>query len=126
MRPDDRYYTESHEWALLDGDVATIGISDFALEQLGEIVFLDLPTVGQTVNRGEAFGEIESVKAVSDLQSPVAGEVIEVNDALSDDQSCLQDDPFSEGWMIRVRLTAESPSDGLLNAADYEALVQAV
>lgn len=122
MRPDDRSYLESHEWARLQGGIATVGITDFAVEQLGELVYLDLPAVGRRLERGEAFGEVESVKAVSDLNSPVAGEVVEVNTALPDALESLQNRPFGDGWLIKVRVAAGA-LDGLLDAAAYEKVV---
>lgn len=124
MRPNDRSYLESHEWARLQGDVATVGITDFAIEQLGELVYLDLPAVGRKLERGESFGEVESVKAVSDVNSPVAGEVVAVNDELPDDLSTLQHDPFSGGWLIKIKVDG-SALDGLLDAAAYEQVVAA-
>jgi len=122
MRPNDRSYLDSHEWAQLQGDVATVGITDFAIEQLGELVYLDLPDVGRTLTRGESFGEVESVKAVSDVNSPVNGEVIEVNSALPDDLSTLQHEPFRGGWLIKIKVSSDA-LDGLLDAAAYEKVV---
>ena len=122
MRPNDRRYLKSHEWCKIDGDTATLGITDFAVQSLSDLVFLDLPPVGNTVNAGEPFGEIESVKAVSDIYSPVSGEVIEVNQALPDDLDTLNSDPFEKGWMIRVKVTGEA--DGLMDAATYEKHVE--
>lgn len=122
MRPTDRSYLESHEWARLQGNVATIGITDFAVEQLGELVYLDLPAVGRSLARGESFGEVESVKAVSDLNSPVAGQVIEVNAPLTDNLGPLQSAPFAGGWLIKVKV-ADGALDGLLDAAAYEKVV---
>lgn len=122
MRPNDRSYLESHEWARLQGGVATVGITDFAIEQLGELVYLDLPSVGRRLDRGESFGEVESVKAVSDINSPVAGEVVEVNSALADDLSTLQGDPFAGGWLIKVKVAGDA-LDGLLDAPAYEKVV---
>lgn len=124
MRPNDRSYLETHEWAQLNGSVVTVGITDFAIEQLGELVYLDLPAKGRSVKRGESFGEVESVKAVSDVNSPVTGEVIEVNAALPDDLATLQNDPFAGGWLIKVKCGA-SALDGLLNATAYEKIVAA-
>jgi glycine cleavage system H protein len=125
MRPQDRSYSESHEWAQLDGDIATVGITDFAVEQLGELVYLDLPAAGTTVQRGAAFGEVESVKAVSDLNSPVDGEIVEVNEALADELATLQEDPFAGGWLLKVRVAGPAALEGLLDAAAYEARVEA-
>ncbi|PCJ53391.1 MAG: glycine cleavage system protein H [Planctomycetota bacterium] len=123
MRPEDRSYLDSHEWAKLDGDIVTIGITDFAVEQLGELVYLDLPDVGRTLDKGEAFGEVESVKAVSDVNSPVAGEVIETNDGLPDDLEALQNDSLNGGWLIKVKVSGADALDGLKNAAAYEEVV---
>ncbi len=121
MRPDDRSYTESHEWARLDGDLVTVGITDFAVQQLGEIVFLDLPAAGTTVQKGESFGEVESVKAVSDLYAPVAGEIVEVNAPLTEDQTALQEDPLGAGWLLKLRVADPATAlEGLLDAAAYE------
>lgn len=124
MRPNDRSYLESHEWAQLHGDVATVGITDFAVEQLGELVYLDLPDVGRQLTRGESFGEVESVKAVSDVNSPVTGTVVAVNSALPDDLATLQHAPFADGWLIKVKV-AGGALDGLLDAAAYEKVVAA-
>ena len=118
MRPDDRKYLKSHEWCKVDDGVATIGITDFAVSHLSDLVFLDLPSPGATVTAGEPFGEIESVKAVSDLYSPVGGEVLEVNDALTENLEQLTTDPFAAAWMVKVKVTAESGD--LLDAAAYE------
>jgi glycine cleavage system H protein len=119
--PNDRRYTQSHEWAKPDGDVVRVGITEFAVEQLGDIIFLDLPEVGTAVRAGAAFGEIESVKAVSDLISPVTGEVREVNEKLMDDLDAFADDPWEAGWMIVVAPEDPSELDGLLDADAYAA-----
>lgn len=118
MRPDDRKYLKSHEWAKTDGEFATVGISDYAVEHLSDLVFLDLPEVGSSVTADETFGEIESVKAVSDLYSPVSGEIVEINQELPDDLDTLKSDPWNAGWMLKVKLTGESPN--LMAAAAYE------
>lgn len=123
MRPNDRSYLDSHEWAQLQGDVATVGITDFAVEQLGELVYLDLPEVGQSVTRGESFGEVESVKAVSDINSPVNGEVVEVNSELPDALDPLQNDSLNSGWLIKVKVSGADALDGLKDAAAYEEVV---
>ncbi len=125
MRPADRSYSESHEWAQLDGEFALVGITDFAIEQLGELVYLDLPEAGGAVSRGEAFGEVESVKAVSDLNSPIDGEIVEVNSPLTDELSLLQDDPFAGGWLLKVKVAGPEALDGLNDAEAYEKLVEA-
>jgi glycine cleavage system H protein len=121
--PSDRSYSQDHEWVIVDGDVATIGISDFAQDQLGEVVYVDLPGVGDGLNAGEAFGEIESVKSVSELIAPVAGEVIEVNDALGDAPETVNSDAHGAGWMIKVRVADASAVDSLLSAEDYDAFI---
>ena len=118
MRPNDRKFLKSHEWCLLEDGTATIGISDFAVSHLSDLVFLDLPEVGSQVTAGENFGEIESVKAVSDLYSPVSGEVIDTNEALVDNLDTLSSDAYGEGWMLKVKFTSES-SD-LMDLATYE------
>ena len=100
--PSDRKYSNEHEWVIAEGDLATIGISDFAQDQLGEVVYVDLPAVGDTLTAGDTFGEIESVKSVSELYAPVTGEVVEVNDSLSDAPETVNQDPHGEGWMIKV------------------------
>jgi glycine cleavage system H protein len=118
MRPNDRKYMQSHEWCKVEGGVATVGITDFAVSHLSDLVFLDLPEIGSTVTVGESFGEIESVKAVSDLYSPVSGEVVEVNSELPDNLDTLNADPFEAGWMIKVQVSGESAD--LMDAAAYE------
>ncbi len=123
MRPNDRRYLKSHEWAKTDGEVATVGITDYAVSHLSDLVFLDLPAIGSDVKAGETFGEIESVKAVSDLYSPVSGEVLEINEELPDNLDRLGDDPFEEAWMIKVQFTGESPD--LLDAEAYEKHLEA-
>ena len=121
--PSDRSYSKDHEWVLVDGDTATVGISDFAQDQLGEVVYVDLPSEGDTLTAGEAFGEIESVKSVSELIAPVSGEVTEVNGALSDSPETVNSDAHGAGWMVKVRLTDDSEVDGLLTAEDYDAFI---
>ncbi|MFT5051057.1 MAG: glycine cleavage system H protein [Chlamydiales bacterium] len=124
MRPDDRKYMKSHEWAKLDGDTIIIGITDFAVEELsngndGDLVYCDLPEVGRQLGAGETFGEIESVKAVADLNAPVAGEVIEINKEVEEHLEILSNDPWNKGWLIRIKPESKS-LDGLLDAAGYE------
>lgn len=118
MRPNDRKYLKSHEWCKIDGEVATLGITDFAVSQLSDLVFLDLPNKGSSVSADTSFGSIESVKAVSDIYSPVSGEVIEVNKALPDNLDWLSTDPFGQAWMLKVKVTGKSA--GLMDAAAYE------
>jgi glycine cleavage system H protein len=119
----DRYYTETHEWVQLEGDVATIGITDFAQSQLGDVVFLELPSVGRMLEAGDSFGVVESVKAASDLYSPVAGSVVEVNEVLSEAPETVNREPLGAGWLIRVRLNGDL-SEGLLDEAGYKALTE--
>jgi len=119
--PDDRKYTETHEWAKVDGELVRVGITSFAAEQLGDIIYLDLPEVGSDVAQGAAFGEIESVKAVSELISPISGEVREVNEALMDDLDAVSDDPWQEAWMIAVAPEEPVEMDELLDAEMYAA-----
>lgn len=123
MRPSDRSYLDSHEWAQLDGDIVTVGVTDFAIEQLGELVYLDLPATGTAVSRGNSFGEVESVKAVSDVNSPVDGEIVEINESLPDSLEPLQNDPFAGGWLIKVKVSGAAALDGLKDAAAYEEIV---
>ena len=123
MRPSDRFYLDSHEWAKIDGDIVTVGITDFAIEQLGELVYLDLPENGQAISKGDTFGEVESVKAVSDLISPVSGEIVEVHNALCDALNPLQSNPLEEGWLLKIKVTDASELDSLKDAAAYEELV---
>ncbi|MBN2247311.1 MAG: glycine cleavage system protein GcvH [Coriobacteriia bacterium] len=123
MYPKDLKYDREHEWVRLDGDIATIGISDFAQDQLGEVVYVDLPSVGDAVSTGDSFGEVESVKSVSELFSPLSGEVIEVNSALDDAPEAVNDDCYGDGWMIRVKVDNLSEVDALMDADDYEAFL---
>ena len=122
MVPGDLRYTNDHEWVRIDGDEGVVGITQYAADQLGDIVFVELPEVGRTLERGAAFGVVESVKAVSDLLAPVSGEVIAVNDALGDQPELVNSDPYGGGWMVRMRL-AGAGADGLLDPAAYEQLV---
>ena len=124
MRPDDRNYAPSHEWIKIDGDTMLIGITDFAVEELSngndsDLVYCDLPEVGRMLDKGETFGEIESVKAVSDLNTPVAGEIVEINSAIEEHLEILSTDPWEKGWMVRIKPTSKS-LDGLMSAEDYE------
>ena len=115
-------YTEEHEWVRIEGDLATVGITDFAAEQLGDVVFVDLPEVGRTVAQFAAVGVIESVKAVSDLFAPVGGDVVETNAELTSKPELLNSDPFGKGWMLRIRISDPTALDGLLDLTAYEAL----
>ena len=123
MYPNDLKYDKEHEWVRVEGDVAVLGITHFAQDQLGEVVYVDLPDQGDSVSPGETFGEIESVKSVSELFSPVAGEIVEVNDALDDTPETVNEDPYGEGWMIKVKLADTSGLDGLMSSEDYEAFI---
>jgi glycine cleavage system H protein len=120
--PEGLKYTKSHEWIQLDGDVATVGITGQAQSELGDVVYVDLPSVGKTLSAGETFGSIESVKAVSDLYAPVAGEVIEVNGNLDSSSDLVNSDPYGAGFMIKIRVSGDLPGD-LLSAAEYSAHV---
>lgn len=117
--PDDRKYAASHEWALSDGDTVTVGISQHAQDALGDIVFVELPEVGAQLSAGDEFGVVESVKAASDLYSPVSGEVTEVNSALESSPETVNEAPFGEGWLIKIRLSDAAELDRLLDAEAY-------
>lgn len=118
-------YRATHEWAAFDGSVCTVGITRFAVEQLTDIVYIELPAVGQKVKVGERFGVIESVKAVSDLYAPVGGEVVAVNQKVADDPSILGNDPYEAGWMIRVAMAGTLAGDDLMSKSAYDALIAA-
>ncbi len=120
MNPQDRKYTKEHEWARLDGDVAVVGITEYAQGELGDVVFVELPEVGRQLTQGQTFGVVESVKAASDLYAPVSGEVLEVNDRLQDSPDLVNTEPFEGGWMIKVRVSNASELDNLLDAGAYE------
>lgn len=122
--PDDLRYLDSHEYARLDGEIATIGITAFAVDQLGDIVFLELPEVGDALEKGETFGTVESVKAVEDLKAPISGTVVERNDPLIDTPEQLADDPYGEAWMLKVRVGNPGELDDALTADEYRALVE--
>jgi len=118
--PSNLKFTEDHEWVKVDGDIATVGITDYAQQQLGDIVFVEIETVGETFDKGETFGTIEAVKTVSDLFMPVAGEVLEVNPNLEDAPETVNSDPYGEGWMIKIKLSDASQVDELLSADAYQ------
>src|SRR6266850_2480252 len=120
MDPKNLRYAETHEWSSLEGDQCTLGITQFAVDQLTDIVFVDLPDVGDHVFAGDSFGEIESVKAVSDLYSPINGEVIGVNEKLLDDPTAIAKDPYGQGWMIKVKIEPGATLDQLLTLDQYE------
>lgn len=121
--PENLRYTKDHEWISLEGNVATIGITDFAQRELGDIVYVDINTVGKTLNAEEVFGTVEAVKTVSDLFLPVAGTITEVNSALNDKPEAVNNDPYGEGWMVKVTVTNPADVDALMDAAAYGALV---
>ena len=121
--PENLRYSSDHEWVLVEGDVATIGITDYAQDALGDVVYVDGPTAGQTLAAGESFGEVESTKSVSELYSPVSGEVVASNDDLEGEPEKLNHDPYGDGWICSIRLSDPSEVDELLDAAAYRALV---
>ena len=118
--PADLRYTQEHEWVRVENNTATVGVTDYAQDQLGDIVYVDLPAVGTQVKHMEKFGEIESVKAVSDLYSPVTGEIVAVNEGLADRPELVNESPYGEGWLIKVRLSDPSEIDKLLTAEQYD------
>lgn len=117
--PEDLKYTEEHEWVLVDEDIATIGITDYAQSELGDVVYVELPEEGQVLEAAEAFGSVESVKAVSEVFSPLSGTVVEVNEALDDSPEVVNDDPYGDGWMIRLKVDELGQIDDLLSPQDY-------
>jgi glycine cleavage system H protein len=123
--PDDLRYHDQHDWVRLDGDEhAVFGITWYAQDSLGEVVFYDPPEVGATVDKDSSYAEVESVKAVSDVIAPMSGEVVEVNEALGDAPEQINEDPYGEGWLVKVRLTAPGEAEGLLDAAEYRKLLE--
>jgi len=121
--PEELKYTKDHEWARLENDIVTVGITDYAQGELGDIVYLDLPEVGTRVEADATFGTIEAVKAVSDLFAPISGEVVEVNSNLEDKPEVVNDDPYGEGWMIKIKISNMEEIDNLLNEAQYKELI---
>ncbi len=121
--PEDLRYHEQHDWARIEGGVATFGITWYAQDSLGEVVFYDPPEVGATVTKDESYAEVESVKAVSDVIAPLSGEIVEINGALAEAPERINEDPYGDGWLVRVRLSDPAEADGLLGAADYVALL---
>ena len=117
--PADLKYSKTHEWVRIEGDVATIGITDFAQSELGDVVFVELPNVGRSLAAGDSFGSIESVKTVSDVYSPIAGEVIETNDALGAQSELVNSDPYGKGYLVKVRLGGGVGTSGLMSAEEY-------
>jgi glycine cleavage system H protein len=122
--PDDVRYTREHEWARLEGGQVTIGITSYATDQLGDVVFVELPEAGKAVEAGKTFGVVEAVKTVSDLYAPLSGVITEVNAALSDNPALVNQEPFGDGWMIRVRPANPADLNGLLSHVDYEKLIE--
>lgn len=121
--PANLKYSSDHEWCRLEGDMAVIGITDFAQSQLGDIVFVDVPTVGETLAAGDVFGSIEAVKTVSDAFLPVGGEIVEFNEAVDADPAVVNKDPYGEGWIVKVKVSDRAEYDALMSAADYEKLI---
>ena len=121
--PTDLKYTKNHEWIRVEGDVATLGITDHAQSELGDIVFVELPEVGDDFEKGEAIGTIEAVKTVADMNTPVSGEIVEVNEGLEDSSEIMNKDPYGEGWIAKIKLSDSSELDELLSAEDYEKLI---
>jgi len=122
--PHDLLYHAEHDWARIDDDVATFGITWFAQDSLGEVVFFDPPDVGTTVTAGESYAEVESVKAVSDVIAPLSGEIVEVNTGLGDKPESINDDPYGDGWMVKVRLSDPAERESLLDAATYSSQLE--
>ena len=122
--PEDLKYTREHEWARKKGANVVVGITEFAQDQLGDVVFVELPSVGDPVKKGESFGVVESTKAVSELFAPVSGKVVEVNDPLSDAPETINEDPYEEGWMIQVEITDPKELESLLDSAGYQKFLQ--
>lgn len=123
--PENLKYTNEHEWVRMDGDIAYVGITDYAQEQLGDIVFVDIPTVGETLDAEEVFGTIEVVKTISDLFLPIAGEVLEQNESLEENPDLINTDPYGTGWIIKVKPSDLSQLDGLLDAEAYKKIINA-
>ena len=122
--PENLLFTQDHEWIAVEDDLATVGITDYAQGELGDVVFVEIETVGETLGKGEIFGTVEAVKTVSDLFMPVSGEVIEVNSELADKPELVNKDPFGKGWMIRIKVTVKSELSGLLSPADYRKMIE--
>ncbi len=122
--PDNLKYTQDHEWVLVDGDTATIGVTDFAQSELGDIVYVDVDTLDETLEKEEVFGSIEAVKTVSDLLIPIAGEVIEFNEGLEDAPENINSDPYGDGWIVKIKISDSKELDSLLDAKAYQKLVE--
>ena len=123
--PEDLHYSKDHEWVRVEGDVAVIGITDYAQNSLGDVVYVELPKAGEEFSVNESFGSVESVKAVSEVFTPVSGKVTQVNDALADEPEKVNEDPYGQGWMIRLRMSKPGEVDSLLTAAEYEDFTKA-
>jgi glycine cleavage system H protein len=121
--PEEFKYTEEHEWVMVEKDLATIGITDFAQDALGDVVFVELPEVGTVLEVGKPFGVVESVKAVSDIYAPIAGTVEEINEDLVETPEIINTSPYEDGWMIKIRMTDASAADALMSSEDYQALI---
>ena len=121
--PSNLKYTKEHEWVLVEGDTATVGVTDFAQGELGDVVFVEIETEGETLELGETFGTIEAVKTVSDLFMPLTGELVEVNKKLEDTSELVNTDPYGEGWMVKIKFSDDSELGGLMSAEEYEALI---
>jgi glycine cleavage system H protein len=119
--PEGLLYHAEHDWALIEGDEATFGITWYAQDSLGEVVFFQLPTIGETVKKDESYAEVESVKAVSDVIAPLSGEIVAINDALTDAPETINEDPYGAGWLVKVRMSEPSQTESLMDAASYEA-----
>ena len=124
MYPEDYRYTTEHEWVRVEDDIAVLGVTDFAQKELGEVVFVELPQVGHVYDAGDEIGTIESVKAVAEIFTPIAGEIIEVNEALADDPELINEDPHVDGWLVKIRYSASSDLDSLMDAEAYGEFVQ--
>lgn len=118
--PDDLHYSKDHEWVRVEGDTATVGITDFAQHSLGDVVYIELPSAGDKIAAHEPFGSVESVKAVSEVFTPISGEIVEVNDGLNDSPESVNSDPYGDGWMIKLKMDNAGEADAMLNAAEYE------
>ena len=122
--PADLKYTQDHEWIRVEGDTATVGVTDFAQGELGDVVFVEIETEGEELDKGETFGTVEAVKTVSDLFMPVGGKVLEVNEALADEPELVNKDPYGKGWMIKIQITDAAELDELLSADDYKKMIE--
>jgi glycine cleavage system H protein len=120
--PANLKYTKEHEWVSIEGDIATVGVTDFAQSELGDIVFVEIETQGETLSHGDTFGTVEAVKTVSDLYMPVSGEIIEVNNDLQTNPESVNNDPYSKGWMVKIKMSDLSEVDSLLDATNYQSL----